>query len=142
MKSKKNKVLAFAMLVVMICSSMTAMASELKEINITRPPLDVSGQPFTTLEGSILIPSSEGIVEFSKVANATVTGDGVRLRAHHSLSSDVRELMYVDERVWYDANGTTHREEDGIIWYPIYRISTGDYGWADSDLIQPDFQRK
>ncbi|MEY8516733.1 SH3 domain-containing protein [Lachnospiraceae bacterium 29-84] len=60
--------------------------------------------------------------------NATVIGDGVRLRSQPSTSGAILEKMYRGEYVWVklQSNG----------WCYLQRLKTGTLGWASADYIR------
>ena len=60
--------------------------------------------------------------------NATVIGDGVRLRSQPSTSGAILEKMYRGEYVWVklQSNG----------WCYLQRSKTGTLGWASADYIR------
>mgnify|MGYP005783193689 FL=1 len=134
-----RKMLLALLMVAMLCSGMTVMAVEAD----LSAPIDSSRQEFTSVEDSILIPpSADEVLVTNLAANATVTGDGVRLRSAPSLSAPVLELMYTGERVWYNPDMSQLVYADGHYWYQVTRVeTTGRSGYVDWDYIQPDFER-
>lgn len=59
--------------------------------------------------------------------NASVTGDGVRLRKKPSKSAAILELMYKGEPVLI--NYTKSSKGKGT-WYYVKRMKTGTWGWV------------
>lgn len=69
----------------------------------------------------------------SNSANASVSGNGVRLRTSPSTSGTILELMYDNEELsidftksWNESNGT---------WFYVQRLKTGTWGWVSRDYI-------
>lgn len=64
--------------------------------------------------------------------NASVTGDGVRLRKKPSKSTAILELMYKGEPVLI--NYTKSSQGKGT-WYYVKRMKTGTWGWVCREYI-------
>ncbi len=64
--------------------------------------------------------------------NASVTGDGVRLRKSPSKSATILELMYKGESVLI--NYTKSGKGKGV-WYYVKRMKTGTWGWVSTKYI-------
>lgn len=65
--------------------------------------------------------------------NASVSGDGVRLRSGPSIDYTILEVMYNGEYV--SINFTKSFTESNGSWFYVKRIKTGTWGWVKSDFI-------
>lgn len=80
---------------------------------------------------SMIMASSKASSNYAG-GNASVTGDGVRLRKSPSKSATILELMYKGEPVLI--NYTKSSKGKGS-WYYVKRIKTGTWGWVDRNYI-------
>lgn len=79
---------------------------------------------------SMIMASSKASSNYAG-GNASVMGDGVRLRKSPSKTATILELMYKGEPVLI--NYTKSSKSKG--WYYVKRIKTGTWGWVDKNYI-------
>ncbi|MFC0629072.1 hypothetical protein [Kribbella deserti] len=60
---------------------------------------------------------------------ATVNGDSVRIRAHHSTSSTVRGLIHRGQRFCFDG-AQSWPQQDGYVWAYGHSAVSGITGWV------------
>ncbi len=65
--------------------------------------------------------------------NATIVGDGVRLRSEPSSTSTVREVLYYGEDVILNVAAST-MYSDGT-WLYVQRVKTGTWGWVSAQYV-------
>lgn len=65
--------------------------------------------------------------------NASIEGNGVRLRKKPSTSATILELMYLGEPVLVNFD----KSRGHVSWYYIKRMKTGTWGWVKRQYIYP-----
>lgn len=77
--------------------------------------------------------SGDAVIQALGSPNGEVVGGGVRLRSKPSLSAPILALMYEGEQVSVAGSKTT-TNDDGV-WYYLYHIKSGTWGWASANYI-------